>query len=223
MSPHPSLDADAASRPGAGLRLLVKRAEQFGLVVVWLALIAVFGALRPDTFLTWPNLSTILGSQAVLVVVTLGLIIPLTANDFDLSIAFVMTLSSMTVAVLNVNYGVGIGWAILAALAIGVAVGAINGLLITVFRIHSLIVTLGTGTFIHGFTLWMSDSMTISGISPSLMDAVIVDRLFGIPLEFYYAIGLAALIRFDTDYTARGRRIPFVGRGREVAGSACPA
>jgi len=128
-----------------------------------------------------------------------------------------MTLSSMTVAVLNVNYGVDIGWAILAALTIGVAVGVINGLLITVFRIHSLIVTLGTGTFIHGFTLWMSDSMTISGLSPSLMNAVIVDRLFGIPLEFYYAIGLAALIWYLLDYTALGRRILFVGRGREVA------
>jgi len=174
MSQDAPLDAAATRPPGAGLRLLVRRAEQFGLVAVWLAVIALFGILRPDTFLTWPNLSTILGSQAVLVVVTLGLIVPLTANDFDLSIAFVMTLSSMTVAVLNVNYGVDIGWAILAALVIGIAVGVINGLLITVFRIHSLIVTLGTGTFIHGFTLWMSDSMTISGLSPSLMNAVIV-------------------------------------------------
>jgi len=217
MSQDASRDAAAARAPGAGLRLLVRRAEQFGLVAVWLALVALFGILRPETFLTWPNLSTILGSQAVLVVVTLGLIIPLTANDFDLSIAFVMTLSSMAVAVLNVNYGVDIGWAILAALTIGVAVGVINGLLITVFRIHSLIVTLGTGTFIHGFTLWMSDSMTISGLSPSLMNAVIVDRLFGIPLEFYYAIGLAALIWYLLDYTALGRRILFVGRGREVA------
>lgn len=198
-------------------KVLVRYTEQFGLIVVWLLLIALFGAMRPDTFLTWPNLSTILGSQAVLVVLTLGLIIPLTANDFDLSIAFVMTLSSMTVAVLNVNYGVGIGWAILAALALGVAAGLVNGVLITVFRIHSLIVTLGTGTFIHGFTLWMSDSMTISGISPSLMDAVIVNRLFGIPLEFYYATGLAALVWYLLDYTALGRRILFVGRGREVA------
>ncbi len=217
MAQDTPLEAAPVRRPGAGARLLVRRAEQFGLVAVWLALIALFGALRPDTFLTWPNLSTILGSQAVLVVVTLGLIVPLTANDFDLSIAFVMTLSSMAVAVLNVNYGVGIGWAILAALGIGIAVGVVNGLLITVFRIHSLIVTLGTGTFLHGFTLWMSDSMTISGISPSLMDAVIVGRLFGIPLEFYYAVGLAALIWYLLDYTALGRRILFVGRGREVA------
>ncbi len=204
-------------RTRSSTKVLVRYTEQFGLIVVWLLLIALFGAMRPDTFLTWPNLSTILGSQAVLVVLTLGLIIPLTANDFDLSIASVMTLSSMTVAVLNVNYGVGIGWAILAALALGVAVGLVNGVLITVFRIHSLIVTLGTGTFIHGFTLWMSDSMTISGISPTLMDAVIVNRLFGIPLEFYYATGLAALVWYLLDYTALGRRILFVGRGREVA------
>src|SRR6201996_2275916 len=192
-------------------------AERYGLIAALALLIVVFSILRPETFFTWSNLSTILGSQAVLVVVTLGLIIPLTANDFDLSIAFIMTLSSMLVAVLNVNYGIGIGWAVIAALALGVAIGVINGLLITIFRIHSLIVTLGTGTFLHGATLWLSDSMTISGISPSLMNAVIVDRLFGVPLEFYYAIILAALVWYLLEYTAVGRRILFVGRGREVA------
>ena len=66
-------------------------------------------------------------------------------------------------------------------------------------------------------TLWLSNSMTISGISPSLINAVIVDRLFGIPLEFYYAIALAALVWYLLEYTAIGRRILFVGRGREVA------
>jgi ribose transport system permease protein len=207
----------AARTRGVSHKQILYRFEQFGLIVVWLLLIGLFSYLRPDTFLTWSNFSTILGSQAVLVVVTLGLIIPLTANDFDLSIAFVMTLSSMLVAVLNVNYNIGIGWAVLAALALGIGVGVVNGLLITVFRIHSLIVTLGTGTFLHGFTLWLSDSMTISGISPSLMNAVIVDRLFGVPLEFYYAIGLAAFVWYLLEYTALGRRILFVGRGREVA------
>ena len=149
--------------------------------------------------------------------VTLGLIIPLTANDFDLSIAFVMTMSSMLVAVLNVNYEIGVGWAVIVALALRTAVDLINGLLITVFRIHALIVTLGTGTFLHDATLWLSDSVTISGISPSLMNAVMVDRLFGVPLEFYYAIALAAVVWYLLEYTAVNRRILFVGRGREVA------
>ena len=214
--------ADPAAAHGVSVKIrrsipLIQRAEQFGLIVVWLIMIAVFGYLKPETFLTWPNFSTILGSQAVLVVVALGLLIPLTANDFDLSIAYTMTMSSMLIAVMNVNLGIGIGWAIAAALAAGLVVGLVNGLLITVFRIHSLIVTLGVGTFLHGETLWMSDSMTISGVSPKLIDAVIVKRLFGIPLEFYYAIGIAFIIWYVLEYTAIGRRILFVGRGREVA------
>jgi ribose transport system permease protein len=212
-----SLQARRAEGRDRPWKAVAFRAEQFGLVFVWIVMIGVFGALQPATFLTWANLSTLLGSQAVLVVVTLGLLIPLTANDFDLSIAFTMTLSSMLLAVMNVNHHVGILWAVLASLALGAVVGLVNGLLITLFRINSLIVTLGTGTFLHGLTLWMSDSMTISGISPGLINAVIVARLFGIPLEFYYAILLTAVIWYLLEYTAMGRRILFVGRGREVA------
>ena len=59
------------------------------------------------------------GSQSVLVIITLGLIIPPTANDFDVSIASMTTFSSMTIAVLNVSHQVPIGWAIVVALASG--------------------------------------------------------------------------------------------------------
>ncbi len=208
--------SDALPRRQGGINFL-DYAERYGLIVVWLLVIAVFGSLRPDTYLTWANFSSIFGSQAVLVIVALGLIIPLTANDFDVSIANVMTMSSMTVAVLNVLYLVPIGWCILAALAMGLVVGFMNGFFITYFRIHSLIVTLGTGTFLHGVTLWISDSMTISGVAPILVEYVIVKRLLGIPLAFYYAIAICVVIWYVFEYTAMGRRILFVGRGREVA------
>ncbi len=208
--------SDALPRRQGGISFL-DYAERYGLIVVWLLVIAVFGSLRPDTYLTWANFSSIFGSQAVLVIVALGLIIPLTANDFDVSIANVMTMSSMTVAVLNVLYLVPIGWCILAALAMGLVVGFMNGFFITYFRIHSLIVTLGTGTFLHGVTLWISDSMTISGVAPILVEYVIVKRLLGIPLAFYYAIAICVVIWYVFEYTAMGRRILFVGRGREVA------
>src|ERR1700735_1427355 len=199
--------APTKAKPADGGMNWVRKVEPFGLIIVWIAMIAVFGYLRPETFLTWANFSTLLGSQAVLVVLTLGLLVPLTANDFDLSIAYTMTLSSMLIAVLHVNNGVGIGWSIIAALAAGAVICLINGLLITIFRIHSLIVTLGVGTFLHGVTLWMSDSMTISGVSQSLITAVIVQRLFGIPLEFYYAIAIAFVIWYVLEFTAMGRRI----------------
>jgi ribose transport system permease protein len=196
---------------------VVDQLERFGLLIAWAALIVVFGSVRPEAFLSWANFATILGSQAVLVVATLGLIIPLTAGDFDLSVASVLTLASMTLAVLNVNLGIPIELAILAALGMGLVTGLVNGFFIVVFRIHSLIVTLGVGTFLHGITLWISDSMTISGIDFRLVNAVIVSRFLGVPLAFYYALLLCVVIWYVFSYTAIGRRLLFVGRGREVA------
>jgi ribose transport system permease protein len=73
------------------------------------------------------------------------------------------------------------------------------------------------GTFIHGLTLWFSDTETISGVSMTLVRAVIITRFLGIPLAFYYAFGAAIVIWYVFSYTALGQRLLFVGRGREVA------
>lgn len=199
-------------RPGN----LTYQLERFGLVIVWLVCIALFGAIRPDTFLTWSNFSSIFGSEAVLVIVTLGLIIPLTAGDFDLSIAQVLTLVSMSVAILDARMGLPLAAVLPIALSIGILVGLINGAITLYFRVHSLIVTLGVGTFLHGITLWISNSQTISGVSFMLMEWVIIQRVFGIPIAFYYALGLALLIWYMLSYTAFGQHLLFTGRGREV-------
>ncbi|WP_284945718.1 ABC transporter permease [Acidisoma cladoniae] len=192
-------------------------AESFALLAATIALAALFGVLVPHAFLSWANISTMLGSQAVLVVLSLALIIPLTAGDFDLSIASMLTLSSMLIAVLNAQ----LGWSIYAAMAValvtGAVVGVINAGFILYFRIPSLIVTLGTGTFISGVVLWISDSNTISGIDNGLVSWVVVRRLFGIPLAFYYALILCVAIWYFLGYTTAGRRLLFVGRSREVA------
>jgi len=208
-------NAVSSSQPRS--RQLVLQLERYGLVLGLLILVAIFGAIRPDTFLSWGNISGMLGSQAILAIVALALIIPLTANDFDMSLASVLTLASVIVAVLNAQMGVPLWLAILAALAMGLVVGLINGFLITYFRIHSLIVTIGTGTFATGVAVWFSGAQTISGVDFALMQYVIVKRIFGIPIVFYYAVLLALVIWYFFERTAAGRRVLFVGRGREVA------
>ncbi|MCO6386467.1 MAG: ABC transporter permease [Aliihoeflea sp.] len=190
--------------------------ERFGLVLVWVAVIAIFALMRPDTFLTWSNFSSIFGSEAVLVIVTLGLIIPLTAGDFDLSIAQTLTFVSMLTAILSARVGLPIEAIVPIALLAGAAIGVVNGSITLFFRVHSLIVTLGVGTFLHGITLWMSDSQTISGVERTLMNWVIIHRMFGIPISFYYAIALALIIWYALAYTTFGQQLLFTGRGREV-------
>jgi ribose transport system permease protein len=192
---------------------------QYGLLAAW-AVVVVFFTVFPATSQTFPtmtNFATIFGSQAVIVILTLALLVPLTAGDYDLSVASVLTLAAMIVAVLNAQHHWPIGVAILAALAAGALVGLINGAFILVFRIDSIIVTLGSGTFVGGVVLLISGSNTISGVSQHLVDWVIVKRLLGIPLEFYYGLLLCLVMWYVFELTPLGRRLLFVGRGRSVA------
>lgn len=204
--------------PKAKSRFTLKtEGERFALVGAWLLLILIFGTLMPDSFLSWRSFSTLFGSQAVLVVLTLAIIIPLTSGDFDLSGASTLTMSCMLIAVLNVKLGWPIVPVMLIALASGVVIGAVNAFFVLYFRIHSLIVTLGVGTFVNGLILWVSNSQTISGVSMGLVEWVIINRLFGIPLAFFYALILAAIIWYALEFTIAGRKLLFVGRGREVS------
>jgi ribose transport system permease protein len=194
-----------------------KTLEASALPIAWVVVIALFGFLRPDTFLTTENFSSILASQAVLVVVTLGLVVVLTGGDYDLSIASVVGLSGMIIAILNVNHHVPIGVAILAGLGAGLLVGFVNGFFVVVLQIDSLIVTLGMSTIVSGIVLWISGSNTLSGISSNLVDPVIIWRFAGVPFEFYYAMIIAIAIWYVYRYTPLGRRLLVVGRSREVA------
>jgi Ribose/xylose/arabinose/galactoside ABC-type transport systems, permease components len=208
------------SQPDEGGRrswLNGKLVEACALPMAWMVVIIVFGAIKPDTFLTQANFSSILASQAVLVVVTLGLMVVLTGGDYDLSVASVVGLSSMLIAILNVNEGWPVGWAILVALATGLFVGFVNGFFVVLLEVDSLIVTLGMSTFVSGIVLWISNSNTISGISESLVKPVIIWRIFNVPVEFYYAIILALVVWYVYRYTPTGRRLLVVGRSRDVA------
>src|ERR1700679_2411085 len=140
--------------------------ERYALLFVWVLTIALFGVLEPDTFLRSANFTSMLSSQAVLVVLTYALLVSLTAGEYDLSAAPVLTLSAMVLAILNAQLGVPIGFAILLALAAGGVAGVVNGVLVVWVGIDSIIVTLGTGTLVSGIVLWISNSEMVSGISP---------------------------------------------------------
>jgi ribose transport system permease protein len=196
---------------------LVRLLPRLALPLAWALVIVVFGALEPDTFLTTANFQGIFGSQAVLVVVALALLVPLTAGDYDLSVASILTLSSMVVAVLDVQHGWPVGLAVIAGLLVGALAGFVNGAIVVLLEAESLVTTLGTGSVISGIVLWISDSNTIGGISSGLVDPVSSWKLLGIPLAFYYGVALCAVVWYAFEYTAPGRRLLFVGRGREVS------
>src|SRR5277367_1359418 len=102
--------------------------ERIALLVVWLALIAVYGALMPQSFLTWGNFSIIFASHAPAAMLALAIIVPLTAGDYDLAVGATLTLSSSTIGVLNVWHHVPILLVLVLVLVEGALVGIFNAL-----------------------------------------------------------------------------------------------
>jgi ribose transport system permease protein len=192
-------------------------AYRYSLLLVWIVLAAVFAVWTPSTFLTQGNFITIFGSQSVLLVLTLALVVTLVAGEFDLSVASILGLSATLIAVLNGQDGWPIGIAVVLALLSGVLVGLVNGLLVVTVGVDAIVATLGMGTFLLGISLWISNSVTIGGISQSLINAMTYQVFGWLPLSFFYGIALAALIWYVFRYTPLGRYLLFVGQGRDVA------
>jgi len=189
---------------------------RYALFIAWLAIIVVFSLLRPATFPTWANFSTILSSQSTLLVLTLGLLLPLLVGEFDLSVGATLAFSSVLIAVLNVQQHWPLGLALLLGILTGPIIGALNGFFVVVVGIDALVATLGIGTLVTGIGYAISNYVTIAGIQRPLIDLV-SDHLFGLPKSVYFGIALAAVLWYALKYMPVGRHLLFVGQSREVA------
>jgi ribose transport system permease protein len=203
-------------RQGPRERRKLPSAESYALVLAWVLVAAVFSVLRPDTFATVSNAQTIFGSQSVLVVLALGLLLPLVVGEFDLSIGANMGLAAVLVASLDVNHGWPILAVVVVAIAAGALIGVVNGVLVVLVGVDALVATLGIGTLLTGVAFAITNYIPIAGIDDSLVSAV-SNTLFGLPFSFYYGLLLAAALWYAFRYTPFGRHLRFTGAGREVA------
>jgi ribose transport system permease protein len=213
----------AASGPeqerSAPRRRFVRRRslEPIALPVTWLVVIILFSILRPHVFPTTANAASILSSQAVLVVLTLGVLAPLTVGDLDVSAASVVGLSAMMLVILTANLHVNVVLAVVLTIAGASLVGLLNGVCSALLGLDTLIVTLATGSLVAGITAWISNNNTITGLSPVIVQLVVADHFLGVSLEFFYGLALCLVVFYLLRYTPLGRRMLIVGQAREVA------
>ena len=177
---------------------------------------AVFMLWVPDTWTTWLTHRSVLNQQAILTVVALGLLIPLSAGVFDLSIAASVSTSAIVVSWALVNQGWPIAVGIALALGSGLVIGLINGFLVVKVKIDSFIATLGTSSIFTAFAVWLSKNKSILGFSDSFKS---LSRQLGAGVNktVLYALILAVLGWFVLEHTALGRYLFATGGGREAA------
>src|SRR3954469_13753715 len=122
--------------------------DRFSGLYLFASFFVVFGIWTPDLFLSSATLHSVAAQQAVVGILALGLLVPMSAGAFDLSIGANVNLCAVLVAVLQTENGYSMWSAILAAVGAGVLVGFLNGLIIVKLRVSSFICTLGTATVI---------------------------------------------------------------------------
>ncbi len=194
-----------------------KFVHKYAVIGVWIVLIAVYSIIMPDTFATWTNISSMLGSKSVVAVIALGIMIPLIAGDYDMSVAANATLTSTMTAVMNVYWGLPIWAAIVLAICIAAFIGAINGYFSAILDINPFVITMGMQTLLCGAIILISDSKTITGVDTNLVRICYSSKILGISPIFFYLIIITLILFYFFTYTSAGKRVLIVGRGREVA------
>jgi ribose transport system permease protein len=219
LSGNDGVPQDGPGAPPAQPRwksVLGVAANRFGLVGVLIAVIAVYTGLMPGTFDTLANLRVITATQAVIIIMSLGLTFPLAAGEFDFSFGPMVAFASSLLAVLTVNHHMPLVLACLVVIVACLFFACVTGFFVVFIGINSLITTLGLGTFITGITLWVSSSQVIAG-PPHVLTTISTKLLFGLPYPVYISLGIGALVWFVYQHTALGRYIYLTGEGRAVA------
>ncbi|MBS0559946.1 MAG: ABC transporter permease [Proteobacteria bacterium] len=204
-------------------RTLSHLTATYGLLVVFVLVLLVFGLLRPDSFFSAMNMNGIMVSQSVTALLALAEMVPLATKQFDLSVGYHLGVMQVLIIGLQVNQG--IPWPAAAALilVLSLAVGVVNGLLVTRFRIDSFIATMGTGTLLYGFANWYSNGEQIVGMSLPDSFTNMTGIVWGFPLPALYVLVVACILWAVTERLPVGRNLYVIGanpRAAELTGIA---
>jgi ribose transport system permease protein len=196
----------------AGLGLAALRV---GPVLMLLVVVLAAGALSP-VFFTTRNLGNVLSQTAVIAILALAQLLVIVTRGIDLSVGSTLALSAVVGALIFGSTGSGTV-VILAMLATGAVIGAVNGGVLVWGRLpHPFIMTLAMLSIARGLALWLSGGQPISGMP------VAVQQLGGgsigwFPYSAFLVIGLALVTLMLTRAMIWGRWIFAVGGNPDAA------
>jgi ribose transport system permease protein len=188
---------------------------------VYAALLGVFVlawvivTIDGGNFLTVGNIVNMLQRSVALGIVAAGQTVVILAGSLDLSVAYVISLSSLVAAEVMDGKDANMVPGVLAVVALGVVVGLGNGLVITKLRVNAFIATLGTGLIIKGYMDNRYDGP--AGSIGESFENLGYTRFGIIPVSVFLLAGVVAVIYFLLRYTRFGFRLYAVGGDEEVS------
>jgi ribose transport system permease protein len=182
--------------------------------LIALLLMLLFGALRYDEFMGVQNISFLVAGTAKFGLIAIGMAFVIMSGGIDLSVGTVAVLASVIAAQLS---DLGIVPPLAGGVAVGLALGLFNGIVIAKLRLMPFIVTLCTFIGARGIALVVSGRETVSISYDSGFDQLANGSLLGVPVPALIA-GLAFVLgALALRYTRFGRAVLAVGGNEEAA------
>jgi ribose transport system permease protein len=193
--------------------------RNLGLVGVLIALFGIGAAIRPELYgdPEWVvnNMLVILQQAAAIGVVTVGMTFVIIGGGIDLSVGALIALAGVWSTTVSTQ-SFGAGGMIFTAVAVGVAAGLVNGVLVAYGRLVPFIATLAMLVAARGLAAQISNKQTqISG--DKFINGLATDRVLGIPVLVLILVAVAALGWVLLNRTTFGRRTVAIGGNAEAA------
>jgi ribose transport system permease protein len=202
--------------PGAKTALGVF--ARYGTIIGLLVMIAAFSLLSPRAFPTVNNFTNVLNQASLAMIIAGGLTLAVTVGELDLSIGFAASLHGILVTGLIVHDGIPMPLAILIVVALGAAIGVVNGFIVTKMKVNSVIATLGVGTIITGAAFAYSAGVPIvAGVPEAFLQLSLGRWLFGIPNNIVIMVFILGALWLLVERTSVGQQIQAVGGNAAAA------
>lgn len=183
-------------------------ARDYGIVLAFLALLAIL-SFSTNTFLTQQNLVNIFDQIAVLGIFACAIALAMISGVFDLSVTAIAALSAIVgIHVMNAS---GLLPGVLAAVLLGVALGAINGLAVTYGKVHSFIATLASSMVFRGIAIVVTGGQIVAAEDPALGQLSAASPLFNITWASWMFLAVAIVMGLVVWKTVYGRSVYAVG------------
>ncbi|MEU7838850.1 MULTISPECIES: ABC transporter permease [unclassified Nonomuraea] len=197
------------------VRRLPQVPVEVGLGALLTVIVVMFTVLN-SSFWSASILQAVLRAAAVAGLVVVGETLLLILKQIDLSVGSVVSLSAIVGCQLVTHYHLPWQLAVLGALGVGMAVGAVNALLVVWARLPALIVTLGTLYATGGLSLVISGGLQISGLPEGLV-GLGQSRLLGLPFAVYLLLAVVAVAHGVMNLTVFGKSAYAIGGNERAA------
>ena len=196
-----------------GLTTRVIQSKESAIFLALVIIMAVISFVAPK-FLSASNLFLVSRQISFVAIVAFGELFVILTGGIDLSVGSIMALAGMAAAY-AMGQGIAVPEAVAIGLLVGLAMGALNGALISYGNIPPFIVTLGMLSLASGLVLGLTKGWPITNIPASFLP-VAQGAFLGLPIPVWIAAGLALVAHGVLTYTAFGRRTYAIG-GNEQA------